>query len=131
MLSIRFNRLYPSKLRSNEGRKLSLNSRRFKKTFQLPNPGGMPHLAQRLCFDLADSLASHLKLPTDFFQRSTVAVDESESLLEDLAFSVRERFQDVFDLFLEQNDRSHIARVFGTSVFDEIAKVGFLTLAHW
>src|SRR5215475_14540211 len=111
--------------------KIWSNPRRFKKTFQLPDTGWMPHFAQALCFDLADSLTSHLELPTDFFQRSTVAVDESKSLLEDLAFSVRERFQDIFDLFLEQNDRSHIARVFGAAVFDEIAKVGFLTLAHW
>src|SRR4030095_14655961 len=111
--------------------KIILNSWRFKEPFQLPDPGWMPHLAQRLCLDLADSLASNLELPADFFQCSALAVDEPESLLEDLPFSVGECFQDIFDLFLEQNDRSHIARVFGAPVFNEIAKVGFLTLAYW
>ena len=106
------------------------NPRRFKETFQLPNPGWMPHFAQRLCLDLADPLASNLELPAYFFQRSAVAVDEAESLLEDLPFSVGKRFQDILDLFLEQNDRSHVARVFGAPVLDEIAKVGFLALAY-
>jgi hypothetical protein len=91
----------------------------------------MPHFAQGLCFDLADALASNLELSTYFFQRSAVAVDEAESLLEDLPFSVGERFQDILDLFLEQNDRSHVTRVLGASVLDEIAKVGFLALSYW
>ena len=90
----------------------------------------MPHFAQRFCLYLADPLASNLELPPYFFQRSAVAVDETESLLEDLTFSVRERFQNILDFFLEQNDRSHVARVFGAPVLDEIAEVGFLALAY-
>jgi len=90
----------------------------------------MPHFAQGLCLDLADPLASNLELPPDFFQRSTVAVNETESLLENLPFPVRERFQDILDLFLEQNDRGHVAWIFGAPVLDEIAKVGFLALAY-
>jgi hypothetical protein len=93
MLSIRFNSLHASKLRYERGRKLCSNSRRFKKTFQLPNPSWMPHFAQGLCFDLANPLASNLELSAYFFQRSAVAVDKAESLLEDLPFSVGERFQ--------------------------------------
>jgi hypothetical protein len=69
-------------------RKLGSNAGRFKETFQLPNPSGMPHFAQGLGFDLTDSLACNLELPADFFQRSAVAVDEAESLFEDLPFSV-------------------------------------------
>jgi hypothetical protein len=61
----------------------------------------MPHFAQRLCLDLADSLASNLELPPYFFQRSAVAIDEAETLLKDLPFPVREGFQDILDLFLE------------------------------
>src|SRR4030095_15411823 len=112
------------------GRKLCSNSRRFKETFQLPNPGWMAHFTQRLCFDLADPLPSNLELAAYFFQRSAVAVDEAEPLLEDLPFSVSERFQDILDLLLEQNDRSHVARVFGAPVLDEIAKVSFLALTY-
>src|ERR687892_2677060 len=110
--------------------KICSNSRRFKETFQLPDPGWMPHFSQSFCLDLTDPLASNLELPAHFFQRSAVAVDEAESLLEDLPFSISERFQDVLDLFLEQNDRSHIARIFGAPVLDEIAKVGFLALTY-
>src|SRR5512132_161813 len=110
--------------------KLSSNSRRFKETFQLPNAGWMPHFAQGLCLDLADPLASNLELSPYFFQCAAVPVDETKSLLEDLPFSVRERFQNILDFFLEQNDRSHVTRVFGASVLDEIAKVGFLALAY-
>src|SRR6266404_9117707 len=130
MLSIGFNSLRASKLRYNVVEKLCSNSRRLKETFQLPNPGWMPHFAQGLCVDLADPLPSNLELSAYFFQRSAVAVDEAESLLEDLPFSVGERFQDILDFFLEQNDRSHVARVFGAPVLDEIAKVGFLALAY-
>src|SRR4029077_15219687 len=90
----------------------------------------MPHFAQGLCLDLADPLASNLELPPYFFQRSAVAVNEAKSLLEDLPFPVRERFQDILDLFLEQNDRGHIARIFGAPVLDEIAKIGFLALSY-
>jgi hypothetical protein len=43
-----------------------LNPRCFKEAFQLPNPGGMPHFAQGLCFDLPDPLASNLELPAYF-----------------------------------------------------------------
>src|SRR5262249_17645861 len=71
-------------------RKLRSNSRRFKKSFQLPNPGWMPHFAQSLRLNLADPLASDLELPPYFFQRSAIAVDETESLLKDLPFSIRE-----------------------------------------
>ena len=90
----------------------------------------MPHFAQGLCLDLADSFPSNLELPPYFFQRSAVAIDETESLLEDLPFPIREGFQDILDLFLEQNDRSHVTRVFGAPVLDEIAKIRFLALAY-
>src|SRR4051794_38787720 len=110
--------------------KIWSNSRRFKKSFQLPNPRWVAHFAQGFCLDLADPLASNLELPPYFFQGSAVAVDEAKSLLEDFSFPVGERFQDIFNLFLEQNDRSHVARVFGAPVLDEIAKISFLALAY-
>src|SRR5262245_163848 len=91
----------------------------------------MPHFAQSFCLNLADPLASDLELPPYFFQCSAVAVDQTEPLLKDLPFSIGERFQDILDLFLQQNDCSHVARVFGSPVLDEIAKVAFLALAYW
>src|SRR5215510_1145889 len=110
--------------------KLWLNPRRFKKTFQLPDTGWMPHLTQSLCLNLADPLARNLKLPAYFLQRSAVAIHETESLFEDLPLTVGERFQHVLDLLFEQNDCSHVARVFGPPVLDEIAEIGFLALAY-
>src|SRR5262249_39837562 len=109
---------------------LCLNARRFKETFQLPNPRRMPHFAQRFCLDLADPLPSDLELAAYFFQRSTVAVNEAKSLLEDLSFSVSEGFKDILDLLLQQDNRSHVARVFGATILDEVAEVGFLALAY-
>src|SRR5215211_7100001 len=112
MLSIRFNSLHASKLRYNTVEKLCSNPRRFNETFQLPNTGWMPHFTQGLCLNLADPLASDLELAAYFFQCSAVAVDKSESLFQDLPFPIGERFQDILDLFLEQHDRSHVARIF-------------------
>ena len=47
----------------------------FEKSFELTNAGGMAHLPQRLCFDLADAFAGDLELLADFFKRAAVAVD--------------------------------------------------------
>src|SRR3954447_748942 len=129
MLSIRFNTLHASKLRS-KAIEIWSNSRRFKKSFQLPNPRWMAHFAQGFCLDLADPLASNLELPPYFFQGSAVAIDEAKSLFENLPFPVREGFQDIFDLFLKQNDRRHVAGILSPSILDEITKVGFLAFAH-
>ena len=96
----------------------------------MPNTSWVPHFTQGLCFDLANTLASDLKLPAYFFQRSAISINQSKSLLEDLPFTIGERLQHVFDFFLQQDNRSHVARIFGTPVFDKIAKVGFLALAY-
>ena len=130
MLSIRFNSLHASKLRSNA----------VENYVQIPGASRNPSSCRiRVgCRILRKAFASIWRIRSRvtwncsayFFQRSAVAVDETESLLEDLPFSVRERFQDILDFFLEQNDRSHVARIFGAPVLDEIAKVGFLALAY-
>src|SRR5947209_7944749 len=82
----------------------------FKEAFELPNTSWMPHFAQCLCFDLADALAGDLKLPAYFFQGSAVAIDQPESLLEDLPFTIGQGFQHVLNFFFRQHNRSHVDR---------------------
>ena len=90
----------------------------------------MPHFTQGLCFDLANTLASDLKLPAYFFQRSAISINQTKSLLEDLPFTIGERLQYVFDFFLQQDKSSQVPRLFGAPVFDKIAKIGLLALAY-
>src|SRR5207237_5924447 len=77
-------------------------SRGLKESLQLSDTGWMPHLAQRLCFDLANALAGNLELPAYFFQSSAVSVDQPESLFEYLTLPISERLQHVLDFFLWQ-----------------------------
>jgi len=101
----------------------------FKEAFELSNTSWMPHFTQGLCFDLADTLAGNLKLPPYFFQGSAISINQPKSLLEDLPFTIGKRFQHVLDFFLQQDNRSHVARIFGAPVFDKIPKIRFLALA--
>src|SRR5439155_18409309 len=70
IVSSKLNYLQPRKLRSNGRRRLTLYSWGFKKTFKLSDTSRMPHFAQRLCFDLTDTLARDLELSAYLFQRS-------------------------------------------------------------
>src|SRR5215813_3791383 len=90
----------------------------------------MPHLTQGLRFDLANALTSDLKLPAYFFQGSAISVDQTKSLLEDLPLTIGESLKHVLDFFLQQNNRGHVAGIFGASVFDKIAKISLFTLTH-
>jgi hypothetical protein len=60
----------------------------FKEAFKLPDTSWMSHFAQGLCFDLTYAFAGNLKLPAYFFQGSAVAIDQPESLLKDLSFTI-------------------------------------------
>ena len=56
----------------------------FEEAFELANPGRVTHFAKRLGFDLANPLAGDFELAADFFESSTVTVDQAEALLEHL-----------------------------------------------
>src|SRR5690242_10597567 len=88
----------------------------------------MPHFAQGLRFDLANTLASDLELAAYFLKGPAISVDKSKSLFKHLPFAIGERFQHVFDFFLQQNDGSHVAGILRAPVLDEIAKVGLFAL---
>src|SRR5437870_9806426 len=72
--------------------------RRLEESLELPDSRRVAHFAKRLCLDLADTLAGHFKLPANFFERPAVAVHESETLLQNLAFTLGQARQDVLDL---------------------------------
>src|SRR5215510_3767708 len=128
LVSNQLNYLQSWKLRSNGKHILQTGS--FKKAFELTYASRMPHFTQGLRFDLANTLASDLKLPAYFFQGPAISIDQPKSLLQNLPFAVGERFKHVLDFFFQQNNRRHVARIFGAPVFDEIAKIRFLALAH-
>src|SRR4029077_2989286 len=128
MVSTKLNCLQHRKLRSNGRCRFTLYSWRFKETLKLPNTSRMPHFTQRLCFDLPNAFARNLELPAYLLQRSAVAVDQPRSLLEHLPLPIGERLQHVLDLFLQQYNGSHVARVFGASVLNKVAKICFFAL---
>src|SRR5829696_4808616 len=95
---------------------------RLEEAFQLPDAGGVPHLAQSLRFDLPNALAGDLELAADFFERPAVAIDQAEPLLQDLALALRERGQHVANLVLEERDRRDVRRVLGGLIGNEITE---------
>ena len=48
----------------------------------------MTHFPQRFCFDLANALARHAKLPAYFLERAAVAIHQAETLFEHLALTL-------------------------------------------
>ena len=89
----------------------------------------MPHLAQSFRLDLPNAFARDAELPANFFECPAVTVDEAEALLEHLAFALGERLEHVLNLLLEENNRGHVARIFGAFVFDEITEVRLFAFA--
>src|SRR5207253_800430 len=60
---------------------------------------GVAQLAEGLCFDLADALASDGEVLSDFFERVLAAVLQAEAHLDDLLLARAERLQDLSGLF--------------------------------
>src|SRR5262245_3256075 len=102
----------------------------FQEAFQLPNPRRMPHFSQGLGLDLSNSFPSDSKLAPNLFQGPAVAVDQAETLFENLPFSFGQSLEHVLDLLLEQHDGRHIGGIFGALVFDKIAKISFLAFTN-
>src|SRR6185312_2847314 len=72
---------------------------------------------------------SNPELTAHFLQSTTVTVHETESLFENLPFPLGQRLEDIFNFFLKQHDRRHVARIFSALVLDKVTEVGFFTLA--
>src|SRR5438874_10756530 len=109
----------------------TLDSWGLKETLELSDTGRMPHFAQGLCFNLTNPLPGNLELPAHFLQRAAISIDQPKSLLEHLALAIGEGLKYVLDFFLQQNNGSHVTRVFGSPVLNKVAEISFFALAHW
>src|ERR1041385_3089851 len=85
----------------------------FEETVQLPDSRWVAHLAQRLGFDLPNSLPGDPKLPAYFFKGARITVSQSETHFEDFAFAFIKARQHVAQLVAQQTKTRHIARIFG------------------
>ena len=75
---------------------------RVEKVFELRDAGGVARFARVLGLDLPDAFASDFKLLADLFEGTTVAVGQSEPLLEDLAFAIAQSIEDIFAFPLKE-----------------------------
>src|SRR5688572_3305469 len=87
-------------------------------------------LAEALGFDLADAFAGDLELLADFFQGAGIAIHQAEAEFENLALALGEAAEDILELAFEEAVAGHVHRILSLLVFDEVAKVGFVTVAH-
>jgi hypothetical protein len=102
----------------------------IEETVQLANAGRVAHLAQCLGLDLPNAFASHLELLADLLERPAVAVDQAEPQREHPALALRERIQNVDDLFPQERVGRHVVRIFRRLVLDEIAEARVIAVAH-
>src|SRR5262245_57839385 len=89
----------------------------------------MPHFAQGLGLNLSNSFSGDSELTPNLFKCAAVSIHKSKSLLEHLSFTFSQRFEDVLDLLLQENNRGHIAWIFGALVFDKVAKIRLLAFS--
>src|SRR6478672_13964094 len=73
----------------------------FEERPQLAATGGVPQLAQRLRFDLADALPRDGEVLTHLFERVLAAVAHAKPHLDDFLFAGRQRLQYRLGLFLQ------------------------------
>ena len=65
-----------------------------KEADELLRTAGLLQLSNRFGFNLTDAFSRHLEDVAYFFERIAVAIAESVSKLDDLAFTVTQRFED-------------------------------------
>src|SRR6266851_3006338 len=70
-----------------------ISRRGFEEDAELARAGGVPQLAERLGFDLADALAGEGERLSHFFERVLPAVFQPEAHLDDLFLARGERLQ--------------------------------------
>src|SRR3954447_12055658 len=108
----------------------SLGLGSFEESFQLPDSRGMAHFSEGLGLDLSDTLSRDTELTSYFFEGAAVSVDQPKPLLQNLALAFGQCFQDILDLLLQENDRSHVARVLRALILDEISEICLFAFPH-
>src|SRR5512140_2007322 len=95
----------------------------FQEGLQHAAAGGVPQLAQRLGFDLANALPGDGKALSDFFQRMLAPVAEPEPHLDDLLLPRGECLEDRLRLLFEIDVYDCFGRRNDAAVLDEVAEV--------
>ena len=96
---------------------------------ELPAPGRVAELAERLRLDLADPLAGDVELLAHLLEGPGAPVLEPEPELQHAPLAAGQRVEDRLDLLLEELVRGRLGRGQRPAVLDEVAEVGVLLLA--
>ncbi len=83
----------------------------------------------RFGFDLPHPFPSDFENAAYFFQSVGVTVAQAVAQADDFALTVRERFQQRFNLLPKQAIARRVNRAFGAGIFNEFAETGVFTLA--
>src|SRR5438128_12223954 len=89
---------------------------------ELPSPGRVAELGERLRLDLADPLTGDAELPPHLLERPRPPVRQAEPELEDPPLPGRQRPEDRDDLFLHHPEGSGLERGDGPVVLDELSE---------
>src|SRR5207244_11855865 len=111
--------------------KCRLDFRGVEEAFQLPDSSGMSHFAQGLGFNLPYPFTGHPELAAYFFKGPAISINQSKALFQHLPLSFGQCFENVFDFFLQEHNRSDITWIFRALVLDKISKISLLALPHW
>src|SRR5207245_10306345 len=90
---------------------------------------GMPEFAQRLGFDLPDTLARYREVLANFFERVFAAILQAEAHLDDLLFARAEGLEDFRGLLAQVEIDDRLRWRHDAAVHDEIAQVRFFFFA--
>src|SRR5579863_5337469 len=91
----------------------------------------MAQLAQGLCLDLANALASDVELLAYLFESATATIIKAEAQLQDFALALGQAVQHILHLLFEQLMAGGFRRCQSGVVFDEITKMTIFFLTDW
>jgi len=86
---------------------------------------------QYFCFDLSNTFSGDIEFFSHFFQGMSSPVDQSESHLDDLLFSLGEVLEHVMDVFFQDLTIGCFRRGEGFAVFDKISKSRVFFCSDW
>src|SRR3954451_18736279 len=101
----------------------------LEKRLELAASRGMPQLAQRFGFDLADPLARYREALADLLERVLAAVAHAEPHLDHLLLARRQRLQHLIRLFLQVQIDHRVGRRDYLAILDEVAEMRIFLLA--
>src|SRR5579883_1703452 len=102
----------------------------IEEAFELSASHRVLQFADGLRLNLPHAFARHFEDAADFFECVCVAVAQAVPQFDDLAFAIRQRLEHALNLVLEHFVGGGVHRAFDRVVFDEVAEVRILTLAH-